>query len=222
MYCYNRIKIDENDYGHLEHAIEASIAPEKLKNCIPNIGIACPKCNDKYKKVGEKQRVPSLQDIEVFKKEADCKKEFCIKPCKAYQQLKRVYLKRSGSQFLMQPQGVNAADIGIAKERELKLQYDVLNSKFIPSMKEQYSEKEKNFLLHHIDMFCLNSVERQSTQMVKFLKDTIQNEGHYTAIEFNNHVVELFVETVLKGKNEEEILKICENLYTYVSLKFHM
>ncbi len=54
----------------------------------------------------------------------------------------------------MQPQGVNAADIGIAKERELKLQYDVLNSKFIPSMKEQYSEKEKNFLLHHIDMFC--------------------------------------------------------------------
>lgn len=68
----------------------------------------------------------------------------------------------------------------------------------------------------------MNSVERQSTQMVKFLKDTIQNEGHYTAIEFNNHVVELFVETVLKGKNEEEILKICENLYTYVSLKFHM
>lgn len=40
MYCYNRIKIDENEYGHLEHAIEKVISEEKLKNCIPNIGIS--------------------------------------------------------------------------------------------------------------------------------------------------------------------------------------
>lgn len=222
MYCYNRIKIDKNEYGHLEHAIEASIAPEKLRNCVPNIGIACPVCNDKYKKVGEKQRVPDCQDVDFFKKEADCKKEFCKKPCKAYQQLKRAYLRRSDAQFLMQPLGVNAKDIGIAGTRALRLQYDALNNTYVPSRREKYSKKEEDFILHHIDMFCLNSLERRSTQMVNFLKDTIQKDGHYAEVEYNNQVVELFVETVLKGKSAEEVLKICENLYTYVSLKFNI
>lgn len=221
MYCYTRIKIDGNGFGHLEHAIERSIAPEKLTNCVPNIGIACPQCNDRYKKIGEKQRCPDVGDVENFKKEAGCGKEFCKKPCKAYQQLKRAYLKRSNAQFLMQPLGVNAEDIGIKAKRALKLQYDILNNTYVPSKKEQYSKKEEHFLKHHIDMFCLNSVERKSTQMVKFLKDTIQKEGNYTTVEYNNQVVELFVEVVLKGKSSEEILKICENLYTYVSLKFH-
>ena len=69
-------------------------------------------------------------------------------------------------------------------------------------------------------MFCLNSAERKSTQLVKFLRDTIQKEGNYTTVEYNNQVVELFVETVLKGKSAEQILKICTYLYTYVSLKF--
>lgn len=222
MYCYNRIKIDGNEYGHLEHAIESSIAPEKLKNCIPNIGIACPVCNDKYKKIGEKQRVPDNQDIDDFKKGADCRKEFCRKPCEAYQRLKRAYLTRSNAQFLMQPLGVSATDIGGTQERVLKLQYDVLNNTYIPSKKERYSPKEKDFLMHHIDMFGLNSVDRKSTQMVKFLKDTIQKEGHYTELECNNQVVELFIETVLKGKSAKEVLKICENLYTYVILKFNV
>lgn len=73
---------------------------------------------------------------------------------------------------------------------------------------------------HHIDMFCLNSAERKSTQLVKFLRDTIQKEGNYTTVEYNNQVVELFVETVLKGKSAEQIIQICVYLYTYVSLKF--
>lgn len=136
--------------------------------------------------------------------------------------MKRSYLKRSDARFLMQPLGVSAEDIGIDEKRELKLQYDVLNNAYVPSKKEQYSKKEEDFLNHHIDMFCLNSVERKSTQMVNFLRDTIQKEGNYTTVEYNNQVVELFVETVLKGKNAEEILKICEHLYTYVSLKFHV
>lgn len=220
MYCYNRIKVDGNEYGHLEHAIESSIAPAKLKNCVPNIGIACPVCNDKYKRIGEKQRVPDYQDIVDFSKEAGCSEEFCKKPCEAYQRLKRAYLKRRNAQFLMQPLGVSSADIGIAEKRELKLQYDVLNNTYLPSKKEQYSKKEEEFLIHHIDMFSLNSVERKSTQMVKFLRDTIQKEGDYPRVEYNNQVVELFVETILKGKNVEEVLKICENLYTYVVLKF--
>lgn len=121
---------------------------------------------------------------------------------------------------MMQPLGVSSADIGIAEKRELKLQYDVLNNTYLPSKKEQYSKKEEEFLIHHIDMFSLNSVERKSTQMVKFLRDTIQKEGDYPRVEYNNQVVELFVETILKGKNVEEVLKICENLYTYVVLKF--
>lgn len=222
MYCYNRIKIDQNEYGHLEHAMESSIAPEKLKNCIPNIGIACPVCNDKYKRIGEKDRIPEGEDVEQFINEAECGGKFCEKPCKAYQQFKKKYLKRNTAQFLMQPLGVKASDIGIHAERDLKIQYDVLNNKYIPNSREVYSKKEEDFILHHIDMFCLNSKERKSTQMVVFLRDTIQKDGHFTEIEYNNQVVELFVHSVLKGKEAKEVLKICENLYTYVTLKFHV
>ena len=222
MYCYNRIKIDENAYVQLEHAIESSIEAEKLKNCIPNIGIACPVCNDKYKRIGEKGRIPDEEEIKQFIEEADCGEKFCKKPCKAYRRFKRAYLKKDNAQFLMQPLGVRAADIGIKEERHLRLQYDILNNKYMPSRREKYSEKEKKFIRHHIDMFCLNSIERKSTQMVTFLRDTIQKDGHYTEIEYNNQVVELFVELVLKEKDAKEVLKICETLYTYVSLRFNV
>lgn len=221
MYCYNRIKIDENEYGHLEHAIEKVISEEKLKNCIPNIGISCSVCNDKYKKRGEKYRQPEKSDIQKYNENAKCGIQYCTKPCVAYTQLKQAYLKNKDARFLMQPLGVKSTDIGIKEKRELCLQYDIMEAKFIPSKREDYSEEEIEFLHHHIAMFHLNTVERKSTQLIKFLKDTIQYDGHYSELEYNNQVVELFVKQILKEKEPEEVLKICEKLYTYASLKFN-
>ena len=221
MYCYNRIKIDGNEYGHLEHAIEKAISKDKLTECIPNIGIACPMCNDKYKKIGEKGRRPEEAAIQIFEKNVKCTKENCKKPCQAYLELKKSYLKRKSARFLMQPLGVTGKDIGCDGNRKLKMQYDIVEAKYLPSKKEEYSTKEKEFIEHHIDMFHLNTVERKSTQLIKFLKDVIQQEGNYTRLEYNNQVVELFVKQVLKDKTSEEILKICKKLYTYAVLKFN-
>lgn len=95
-----------------------------------------------------------------------------------------------------------------------------MNNKYIPSKKETYSVKEKKFIQHHIDLFGLNSEERKSEQMIRFLEDTIERQGNYTQMEYNNQVIELFVDFVLKGKKSDEVLKICEYLYTYAIITF--
>lgn len=121
----------------------------------------------------------------------------------------------------MQPLGVKSTDCGFDdRDKQLLLQYDVLNNKYIPSKKETYSVKEKKFIQHHIDLFGLNSEERKSEQMVRFLEDTIERQGNYTQMEYNNQVIELFVDFVLKGKKSDEVLKICEYLYTYAIITF--
>lgn len=142
MYCYNRIKIDGNQYGHLEHAIEKSVSEKELTDCIPNIGISCPVCNDKYKRIGEKGRKPGIYAVALFQSEARCKEKFCKEPCAAYIALKRAYLENKDAHFLMQPLGVRSEDIGIKGGRELKLQYDVIEEKFVPDRNEEYTEEE--------------------------------------------------------------------------------
>ena len=49
MYCYSRMRVDGKLYANLEHAIEKKNS-EKLIECIPNIGIACPVCNQVFKR----------------------------------------------------------------------------------------------------------------------------------------------------------------------------
>lgn len=219
MYCYRRIMVDGEEYGQLEHAIEFSIFPSKLKNCVPNIGISCAACNNKYKKVGQKKRIPEQKDLKIFDKDSCCGESFCKEPCDAYKRLKKAYLKKEESRFIMQPLGVNSRDCGLPYHRQL-LQYDVLNGKYIPSRKEVYSAQEKKIIQHHIDLFGLNSDKRRSDQMIRFLEDTIERNGNYSKMEYNNQVVELFVDFILKGKTADEVVKICEHLYTYAYIRF--
>ena len=54
MYCYTRVRVDEKLYANLEHAIEKSNS-DKLIECIPNIGLSCPVCNQTFKRIGEKK-----------------------------------------------------------------------------------------------------------------------------------------------------------------------
>lgn len=65
MYCYSRINVDNKWYGNLEHAIEKNNS-YKLRECIPNIGAACMRCNQSLKRVGEKKRIISAKVIDVF------------------------------------------------------------------------------------------------------------------------------------------------------------
>lgn len=101
----------------------------------------------------------------------------------------------------------------------LKLQYDVLQSRFQASNKYEYSEREIEFIEDHIKRFRLNGEREKTKQLAAFLKDTIDHQGHYTNMEYNHYIVELFV-AQLKGKTREEILKICESLYIKAVMKF--
>ena len=56
MYCYTRIQVAGKYMGDLEHAIERRNSV-LLEECIPNIGIACPVCNESFKRIGEKNGV---------------------------------------------------------------------------------------------------------------------------------------------------------------------
>lgn len=50
MYCYTNLKNDRGiTEGHLEHAIEKEDEDSILAKCVPNIGLACSKCNISFK-----------------------------------------------------------------------------------------------------------------------------------------------------------------------------
>lgn len=214
MYCYTRIQIDNRRSGQLEHGIEKNILPEKLTDCVPNIGLACGNCNSKYKRYQEKDRVPKENVISEFKKE-QCEKN-CMQECVAFQRFKNEYLKSDKAHIILQPSGV----IGEDTKQELLMQYDVLETEFIPSQKYEYSENEKIFILDHINRFQLNAEGGKTKQLIHFIEDTIECDGHYTKVECNNLIVELFIEQFLNGKTQKEILKICTLIYSYSFSKF--
>lgn len=214
MYCYTRIQIDNCRTGHFEHGIEKNISLKKLKNCVPDIGISCSICNDKYKKYNEKERRPKKEIIEQFEKE-QCVKN-CTQECPAFLKLKQEYVQNEKAHIILQPSGIKGEDTG----QELLLQYDVLETKFIPNQKYAYSEKEKKFIWDHINRFHLNAEEDKTKQLIRFVEDIIDKDGQYAKVDYNNLIVELFVEQVLKGRTKDEILKICKLIYSYSLSKF--
>lgn len=214
MYCYTRIQIDNRRLGQLEHGIEKNILFEKLTDCVPDIGLSCNNCNSRYKRNQEKERIPEENVIKEFKKE-QCEQD-CVQECTAFQKLKKEYLRNDKAHIILQPSGVRGEDT----EQELLLQYDVLETEFIPSRKYNYSENEKLFVRDHINRFHLNAEGDKTKQLIHFIKDTIERDGYYTKVEYNNLIVELFVEQVLNGKTQDEILKICRLIYSYSFSKF--
>lgn len=212
MYCYRRIVTDGIGFGHLEHAIEKDFS-KKLEQCVPDIGIACSKCNLSYKKREQQDRKIPKSEIQVFEK-GNCDKN-CTMPCSKYNRIKSVYLKNKSAHIILQPSGV----LGEDTKNPLRLQYDVLESKFQASSRYEYSKQEREFIEDHIKRFRLNGEHEKTKQLVIFLKDTIDHEGYYTRMEYNHYIVELFVDK-LQGKTREEILKVCSYLYIKAVSKF--
>lgn len=213
MYCYKRIVVDGNRQGHLEHAIEKDFS-EKLVECVPDIGIACSTCNTSYKKEDQKLRQIPTDEIRMFNRGL-CQED-CTSPCSQYDQLKSVYLENEAAHIILQPHGVR----GKETKSPLKLQYDILQSKFQASNKYKYSQYERRFMEDHIRRFRLNGEQEKTKQLVSFLKDTIDNNGYYSKMEYNHYIVELFAGQ-LQGKTRKEILKICSFLYIKAVAKFH-
>lgn len=217
MYCYSRVLVDEKNFGNLEHAIEKANS-KNLIECIPNIGMTCPKCNQVFKKKGEQKRKLSVEIIREFESKSRCseeKRKQCTVPCKALKELRLQYNELPGGQIILQPMGVRGIDSG----EPLALQYDILNMKFqAASNFHAYSVGEIKFIDLHIKRFRLNDPQYRTRKLFEFIKGIIDNDGKMPQYEFNNLIVEQFYEA-MKGKSETEILKVCKSIYSIVFLK---
>ncbi len=211
MYCYSRIFVDGKMYGQLEHAIEKNNAPELIE-CIPNIGLACSKCNSSFKRKGENNRKIEPCMIQKFQTQVKCRngvRKQCRVACKSLLSLQKTYSDRKEARIILQPMGIHGKVTG----EKLELQYDVLKAEFEPAFQRHtYDQKEIAFIQEHILRFHLNDPVFKTHQLQDFVRTAIDNGGKLPKYEYNNLVVELFADKI-KDRTQQEILKICEGIY---------
>ena len=217
MYCYSRMRVDGKLYANLEHAIEKKNS-EKLIECIPNIGIACPVCNQVFKRKGEKKRILSSNTIQEYESKSRCtllKRKQCTVPCFALKALQKQYNILDEGKIILQPMGI----VGNDSKENLAIQYDVMNMEFQPADSfHTYSDEEREIISTHIKRFKLNDPKYRTRQLYDFIKNIIDNNGKIPRYEYNNFIIELFAEC-LKNKTSGEILKICESIFSIIFLK---
>lgn len=211
MYCYSRVRVDGKLYANLEHAIEKSNS-DKLIECIPNIGLSCPVCNQTFKRIGEKNRKIEKEDIVQYEKTSKCSiksRKQCTVPCKALRRLQKKYSSFPDAEILLQPMGIQ----GKESNEMLILQYNVMNMEFEPAKDSHtYSDRELRFIEAHIKRFRLNDPKFRSRQLFDFIKNVIDNNGNLPKYEYNNLTVKLFCEKLM-NMSSEEVLKICRNIF---------
>lgn len=204
MYCYNSVKINGNIYADLEHGIEKSIDKDIFEDCIPNISISCSKCNQKYKRMGEKKRISFMKDQNL--KLEGCKKGSCKQPCDKMVEIRKKYIYNG--KILIPPFGNS-----IYEQQKLELQYDLLNAKYIPSRKWEYTPDEQNIIENHINKFKLNSSVRRNREVALYCKNVIDQRSLLIGVRYNNYVVEL-LRKKLSGLNDlEKAIEVCKIVY---------
>lgn len=203
MYCYSRIDIDSKRFGHLEHSIEKRHSNIRLLDCVPNIGLACPKCNLSFKKVGDKGQVFTKKQIESYEQVA-CTQEKCTKECSAYKKLKRTYLKKR--KIILQPAGVTTG------QHTYKIQYNLLKLLFEPSIAVPYTDEEKEFINQHISKFNLNDSKYRTRELLEFCQDMINGDTYLRKGKYNNYIVDLFMDK-LKNLDAQARVKLCGSVY---------
>lgn len=101
----------------------------------------------------------------------------------------------------------------------LRLQYDLLKGKYIPSKKyREYDEEEIEIIREHIKIFGLNTSERRNLEVGKYCKNVIDNESIMQSVEYNNLVVDLF-RNKLQCLDIKEAVKVCQVIYKNSFLK---
>lgn len=207
MYCYSLLQNDRADIGNLEHSIEKSIDEEHLTDCVPNISIACPHCNQSLKRTGEKKRVEAIMPaVKDFISNLECRGRNCKSECDNYKKLKSKYCRES--QMILQPMGVRGEESG----QDYRLQYDVDKAEFIPSKKYNYDEKDIKYINHHINQFKLNDKSFKTKALVQFVEDVVEAEGRYRKDrKYSNYIVDLFKECI-QDLSRQEVLELCEQI----------
>ena len=211
MYCYSKIRVDGKLHANLEHAIEKSNS-EKLRECIPNIGLACATCNQSFKRAGEQKRKLPETQVEKFETESKCtceKRKQCTKACKPLRNLQKYYGTLPGGKIIFQPTGIKGEQTG----NELALEYDALKMQFQPATDTyDYSPEEKIFIQEHIVRFHLNDPKYKTRQLYEFVRDVVDHNGKIPEHEYDNWVVTQFKKSI-QEKSKAEILKICRALF---------
>lgn len=207
MYCFDSILINGQRRGQIEHGIEKSNSLTRLTDCVPNLGIACEICNDSYKRRGELKRKLPEESIKEFEKE-ECLKYDCKKACARFLNLRREYVRKG--KILLQP-FINKSD---ETGYELKIQYDLLKCKYIPSQSyEGYNTEDIATIEAHIKQFGLNSAERKNYEIARYCKNVIDNESVMKSVKYNNMIVDLFREKLIRLEITEAI-KVCKAVYS--------
>lgn len=217
MYCYSRIKVDNKLYGNLEHAIEKNIS-DKLIECIPNIGIACPTCNQSFKRIGERKRKVTDLARKKFEEKSKCsakQRKQCMVPCSPLRNLQKKYSKMPDAEIILQPMGV----VGEQSGENLAVQYDIMKMEFQPNTNlHTYSEEELIFINRHILRFRLNDPKYKTNKLVEYIKNVIDSGGILQEYEYDNLIVKLFADKI-KEKTTEEKVDICSKIYTMVFMR---
>ncbi|MCD8148198.1 MAG: hypothetical protein LUE92_01250 [Clostridiales bacterium] len=219
MYYYTRVRVERNLYAHLEHAIEKTNS-EWLYECIPDIGLACPLCNESLKKIGERKRKLAQKFVEEFEAKAKCsvgkKRKQCAVPCKPLRNLQRQYSAQSEAEIILQPMGVRGED----NKNPLMMQYNVLKMEFQPANDYYtYSEREKRFIESHINRFKLNDAKYKTRELFDLIRDVIDNNGKISKKNNDNWVTMQFFRQI-EILSDEERLKICETIYPGIYVRF--
>lgn len=209
MYCYSKILVDSKNFGHLEHSIEKFHSKEKLINCVPNIGLACPTCNGSFKSKGEKEFSFDKMDIDEFNN-CTCNPSSCRKECKYYKKIKRKYLKKR--KIILQPMGVSVS------KRDYKIQYNLLNLEFEPSREFDYTDNDIEFVKKHIQRFNLNDGRYRTRELLKFCKDYVNGKMKLDKGKYDNFIVDLFIDLLFDMSHDERI-KLCNIVYCIGKLK---
>lgn len=209
MYCYSKIEVDSKRFGHLEHAIEKSHCEQILKDCVPNIGLACPKCNQSFKTKGDDKVTFSKDQIDELRS-CNCRKEKCQKECKVYKELKYAYIKQRS--IILQPMGVNSG------AKEYRIQYNLYSLKFEPSSLVQYSHEEFKFIEEHIKQFKLNDSKYRTKELFRFCEDILNGDKSLRIGKYNNMIVDLLIDHI-KGMAFRDIEQLCEMIHTIGKMK---
>lgn len=125
MYCFNRIEVNGNNYGHIEHGIEVSNS-KTLEDCVPNLGLSCNKCNQSYKSRNEgKRKLTRTQKKDI---------ESCVCSAEKWK-------------IILQP-------FGVENENHVpySIQFNLLTGEFKAKENQGYSDEDKNFRDFHLKM----------------------------------------------------------------------
>ena len=212
MYCYDRIWINQERRGQIEHGIEKKNSMKRLQDCVPNLGISCENCNQKYKKRGEQKRRLSQEQICEFEK-GECTSFECKEMCTSFRKIRRAYVKQG--KIMIQPFETKLEENG----NVLRIQYDLLQCKYIPMKSYHYTEQELEVIRKHIELFALNSPERKNYEIAKYCKNVIDNRSLMLGIDYNNLIVDLFREKLVSLHELEKSNQAVQNDILYGRFK---